>query len=207
MKKLMIVFAVFAFVLSGCVMNTNSRFVTSYHEYRLKKLMSDNNHYDVVFMGDSLTEVGDFEKVLKGSKNAGVGGDYIYSTEDVVSIVVNYNPRKIYLMIGINSLRDYSYKDCEYQYKSLINLLTTTFPNTEIVAESVLPVSVTNYKIVRFNDFVKNICAEYGLRYIDLYSKYSVCGLLPLTVTDDGLHLSPSGYGKWYDFIKNDNKE
>lgn len=188
-------------------MNTTPRVVTSHHIDRLKELISDNNHYDVVFMGDSLTEGGSFEEVLKGSKNAGVDGDFIYSTEDVVPIVAGYNPRKVYLMIGTNSLRDYSYEECVYQYNSLINLITTTLPNAEIVVESVLPVSVTNYKIVRFNDFVKSICEEYGLRYIDLYSKYSVCGLLPLTVTEDGVHLSPSGYNEWYEFIKNDNKE
>lgn len=207
MKKLMIVFAVFAFVLSGCVMNTTPRVVTSHHIDRLKELISDNNHYDIVFIGDSLTEGGNFEKVLKGSKNAGIGGDYIYSIEDVVPIVAGYNPRKVYLMTGTNSLRDYSCEECVYQYKSLIKLITTTLPNAEIVVESVLPVSYTNQKIVRFNDFVKSVCAEYGLRYVDLYSMYSVGGLLPLTVTEDGVHLSPSGYNKWYEFIKNDNKE
>ena len=207
MKYKIILLTFCLFVLSGCVMNTNSRIVTSHHVDRLKELISDNNHYDVVFMGDSLTEGGNFEKVLKGSKNAGIGGDYIYSIEDVVPIVAGYNPRKIYLMIGTNSLRDYSCEECERQYKSLIKLITTTLPNTEIVVESVLPVSCTNQKIVRFNKFVKSICADYGLRYIDLYSKYSVDGLLLPTVTVDGVHLSPSGYNKWYDFIKNDNKE
>lgn len=207
MKNKIIILMFCLLVLSGCVHNTNLRFVTNHHIDRLKELISDNNHYDVVFMGDSLTEGGNFEKVLKGSKNAGVGGDYIYSTEDVIPIVVNYNPRKIYLMIGTNSLRDYPYEDCEYQYKNLIKLLTKIFPNTEIVVESVLPKSFTDDKIVRFNEFLKSVCAEYGLRYIDLYSKYSVGGLLPPTVTVDGVHLSPSGYNKWYEFIKNDNKE
>ena len=205
MKKLIIVFAIFVFVLSGCVMNTNSRIVTSHHVERLKDLISDNNHYDVVFMGDSLTESGNFEKVLNGSKNAGIIGDYIYSTEDVIPIVASYKPKKIYLMIGTNSLRDYSYEECESEYTTLIKLITTTLPNTEIVIESVLPVSYINHNIVRFNDFVKSICAEYGLRYIDLYSKYSVGGLLPLTVTVDGLHLSPEGYEKWYETLKEEN--
>lgn len=207
MKNKIILLTFCLLVLSGCVMNTNSRFVTSYHEYRLKKLMSDNNHYDIVFMGDSITEGGDFEKVLKGSKNAGIIGDFIYNTEDVVSIVSIYNPKKVYLMIGANSLNYFSCEECERQYKSLIKLITTTLPNTEIVVESVLPKSFTDDKIVRFNEFLKSVCAEYGLRYADLYSMYSVDGLLPPTVTEDGVHLSPSGYNKWYEFIKNDNKE
>ena len=44
-----------------------------------------------------------------------------------------------------------------------------------------------------------------GLKYIDLYSLYEVEGKLPDDITTDGLHLSPKGYEKWYEVLKEEN--
>lgn len=180
-------------------------FISIHHKERLIELSKDNNHYDVVFMGDSITEGGNFESIINNSKNAGIAGDWITKTKDVVPYVVNYSPRKVYLMIGINSLRVFTLEDCVTQYLELISLLVSELPNTEIVIESVLPISVDAQHIVIFNKIIKELSVSLGLKYIDLYSLYEVEGKLPDDITTDGLHLSPQGYEKWYEVLREEN--
>ena len=193
-------------VLIGCTREVAFEdFISIHHKERLIELSNDNNHYDVVFMGDSITEGGNFESVINNSKNAGIAGDWITKTKDVVPYVVNYSPRKVYLMIGINSLRVFTLEDCVTQYLELISLMVSEMPNTEIIIESVLPISVDAQHIVIFNNFLKEFSVSLGLKYIDLYSLYEVEGKLPDDITTDGLHLSSEGYEKWYEVLREEN--
>lgn len=204
MKKIIFIFAVCIVLFSSCATEYTPVHILEHQKERVKQLYEDKNHYDIVFMGDSLTELGDFETFIEGSKNAGVGGNYIHSTNEVIPCVVNYNPKKIYLMIGINSLFRYSFEECKDHYISLVEQLIRTFPNTEIVLESVLPMYTKNYLIECFNEYIRYVASLKGIKYLDLYSIYEVDGALPYSELVDGLHLVPSAYAKWYDAIIKD---
>ena len=187
------------FLFVGCTTNID---VYQYHLKRVSEFSLDNNKYDIVFMGDSITEGGRFESVIEGSKNVGIGGDRIYSTEDLIPCVVKYEPSKIYLLIGINSLYYYSVEECKAQYEHLISLMVASFPNTQITLETVLPTLVFNPKISEFNVFVKETAYRYNLSVLDLYSMYEVNDRLPEDITLDGLHLTTEGYNVWYEALK-----
>ena len=203
--KWLIVFA--SIMFTSCTVEVTPDFATVYHETKLAQLSVDTNHYDVVFMGDSITDGGAFESVLQNTKNAGVAGDWIARTEDVVPCVKQYTPNRIYLMIGINSLKKFVYAESVRQYRELVDMMLLSFPDTEIVLESVLPIAIDAPVIMLFNSFIRELAEEKGLRYFDLYSLYAVEGKLPEEVSVDGLHLTAEGYAKWYEALRAENKE
>lgn len=203
MKKFLYLIFILFF---GCKTTVNPTWITEYHKNRVNDFAQDNNTYKVLFMGDSITEGGSFENIIPNSKNAAVGGDYIHCVKFVIPYVIKYNPEKIYLMIGINSLRDFTFEECKSQYKELIEIMLESFPDVEIVLESVLPISIKNQSIVYFNEYIKQLSCEYNLIYLDLYKYYAFNNVLPAELTIDGLHLSPNGYKIWYQVLK-ENKE
>lgn len=192
------IFYLLAFLFVGCSMNTGVDICRIHHRNKLEAFSKDTNTYTTVFMGDSITEGGAFESVISNSKNVGIGGDRIYNTEDVIPYVVKYNPQKIYLLIGINSLFYYSAEESKEQYSHLIEKMVTAFPNTQIIVETVLPTVKRNPKISVFNDYVKQVAQSYDLGVLDLYSLYEVNGCLPYELSYDGTHLTQEGYSTWY---------
>lgn len=195
MKK---IFYLLAFLFVGCSMNTDAEVCRIHHRNKLEAFSKDTNTYTTVFMGDSITEGGAFESVISNSKNVGIGGDRIYNTEDVIPYVVKYNPQKIYLLIGINSLFYHSVEESKEQYSHLMEKMVAAFPNTQIIVETVLPTVQRNPKISVFNDYVKQVAQSYNLRVLDLYSLYEVNGCLPSELSFDGIHLTQEGYSTWY---------
>ena len=200
--KWLIVLTIIMF--TSCTAEVTPDFIMVYHKTKLAQLSADTNHYDVVFMGDSITDGGAFESILQNTKNAGISGDWITRTEEVIPCVRQYTPNKIYLMIGVNSLIKFTYDESVRQYRELIEMMLQAFPNTEIVLESVLPIATDAPVIILFNSFIRSLSEEKGLRYLDLYSLYAVEGKLPEEITPDGLHLTAEGYSKWYDAVIRD---
>lgn len=182
-------------------------YVSEHHQEKLKEFEKDNNKYKVLFMGDSITEGGYFENVVPNSKNVAIGGDYIYCVNFVIPYVKKYQPEKIYLMIGVNSLRDFSLEECKEQYKELLVYLLKNFPETQIILESVLPVLINYQPINNFNEYIKQLACEFNLRYFDLYPLFAVNEVLPANLTIDGLHLSPDGYKIWYKALEKEIRE
>lgn len=187
-------------LLAGCKQEVS--LFTSHHNQRVEELKADNKTYSVVFLGDSLTEMGDFESVIPDSKNAGIGGDPIWCVPDVMQYVMKYKPQKLFLMIGINSLRMSSLEESKAQYKELVSLVAQCFPDTEVILESVLPHAQRYESIKLFNEYVKQTAEEKGFKYLDLYSLYAVDDRLPQELTEDGLHLKKEAYSVWYEAIK-----
>ena len=66
----------------------------------------DNNY---LFLGDSITEQYDLKEYYEGYPvvNSGVSGDFTSSiVENMKKRVYDYNPSKVFLLIGINDLRN-----------------------------------------------------------------------------------------------------
>lgn len=197
MKKLCYIML---FIFIGC--STNIDCITFHREQKLNEFAMDNNKYKIVFMGDSITEGGNFEYILNDTKNAGISGACIHDMKTVIPYITKYNPEKIYLLIGINSLLNFNIDECKKQYKEMINLMIESFPNTQIILETVLPTTQENPNIREFNICVKEIANKYNLNVLDLYSLYEVNDVLPIDITTDGLHLTSVGYNIWYNALE-----
>lgn len=161
-----------------------------------------------LFLGDSLTDYFDLETYFPGQPvvNSGIAGN---TTDQILASmktrVYDYNPSKIFLLIGTNDLRDGKAQEAVVQnVEKIIEEIQTNHKQAEIFVESLYPVngSVSSAVGVRSNEAIQNInaqlekyCKKKNLTYIDMYSKLQdEQGNLQTQYTVDGLHLNDEGY-------------
>lgn len=161
---------------------------------------------DIVFFGDSLTYKGDFSEVFpdKVVCNLGLRGDTIQGLINRVDQVKLLNPRKVFLMTGINDVASLTLALFESQFDELLWILSEQLPSVEVIVQSLLPVNDTEFKIscnneqiINRNTIIYNIATSKGLPFLDLFSLYAKEGGLPIEETFDGIHLFPEAYEKW----------
>lgn len=161
-----------------------------------------------LFLGDSLTDYFDLETYFPGQPvvNSGIAGN---TTDQILASmktrVYDYNPSKIFLLIGTNDLRDGKAQEAVVQnVEKIIEEIQTNRKQAEIFVESLYSVngSVSSAVGVRSNEAIQNInaqlekyCKKKNLTYIDMYSKLQdEQGNLQTQYTVDGLHLNDEGY-------------
>ena len=165
---------------------------------------------DVVFFGDSITCLGDFQKYFPNIKicNLGHGGDSLSGMINRISMIQSVNPEKVFLLGGINGLTDLNLDNCVSKYAQLLDLLEESLPDTEIYIQSVLPISSSrelskchNTTIERFNDEIKKLAEAHKMEYINLYSLYELNGEMNSELTFDGVHIKHEAYDLWAEKI------
>ncbi len=180
-------------------------------EKKVVETIVDDNY---LFLGDSITEQYDVDKFFDDYKvvNSGVSGDYTSSIlKDMKKRVYDYNPSKVFLLIGINDLR--GGKDNEEiisNIEEIIKLIKENRPYSEIYLESIYPINKTdddiilddvrkikfdNSEISVVNNSLKELALELDVVYVDLFSKLiDDDGNFSVSYTKDGLHVSDKGY-------------
>lgn len=170
-----------------------------------------NSKADIVFFGDSLTYYGDFSSVFpdKVVFNLGLRGDTIQGMIDRVEQVKMLEPNIVYLMGGINDVSVYNFFEFKQQYEILVKKICSSMPSFILVLQSLTPVnnskfkiSCTNEDIILCNLQIRQLALDYKLNYLDLYSKYALSGELPLSLTEDGIHLKEEAYVLWYNILR-----
>ena len=166
---------------------------------------------DAVFFGDSITADSNFGAYYPGLRivNLGVYGDTLTDLLWRVREVREENPARIFLMGGINSLRDGNLDACLADYRALLDALREACPEARIIVESVLPVGedveyylgCSNATVRAFNAGLRDLAGEYGLDYADIYVRYEKNGALDPALTRDGVHLNYNAYGPWAEVI------
>lgn len=171
----------------------------------------DNNY---LFLGDSITEQYDLKEYYEGYPvvNSGVSGDFTSSiVENMKKRVYDYNPSKVFLLIGINDLRNgKDVSEIVSNIKEIIKLIKENRPYSEIYLESIYPINKTdddkisdsvkdiefdNEKIIEVNNLLKDLVKDEKITYVDLYNKLvDDDGNLNISYTKDGLHISSEGY-------------
>lgn len=173
----------------------------------LKKL---NYDADVVFFGDSLTRDSNFSTAFPELNivNLGYAGDSLKGMKNRIPMIQAVKPEKIFVMGGINGLKDSNWEQSLAQYNELITELKKALPETQIYIQSVLPIAdhkegsiCSNSTIATFNAELQKMAQEQGFLYIDLYTLYEQDGQLNPALARDGLHLLPEAYSLWEDAI------
>ncbi len=162
---------------------------------------------DVVFLGDSLTERCTWNELFPGLnvKNRGIGGDTVNGILVRLDTVMKTQPKKIFLMVGINNLMNGNSADQTIEdYGVLLDKLVKLQDEEgfKLYVESILPVGpeIKNASGIimdgrKINAAVKDMCSERGITYIDLTDAFSNEDLgLNSEYNYDGVHINAKGY-------------
>lgn len=176
----------------------------------------DNNRQNtILFLGDSLTYNYKINEFFEGYKtfNSGISGN---KTTDILNDLENrvykYNSTKVFLLIGINDLKNgISNDEVLNNIEIIIKKIKENSKDTIIYVESLYPVSdekdkknikkivpkTDNNEIKETNKKLNELCKKYNIKYINVYDKLlNDKGSLKKDYTTDGLHLNDLGYFK-----------
>jgi lysophospholipase L1-like esterase len=183
-----------------------------YGEYYIDKvtssMASDSGKGKIVFLGDSLTDICDWSELLNNNDiiNRGISLDTTDGVLNRLSEVTRLNPRKIFIMIGINDIgKGRSTKNIINNYKKILDYIKENSKSTTIYVQSLLPINKDIFKtatknedIINLNKELVKLCNSCGVKYIDLYPLFVVGNnKLNPEYTVGGLHVNGKGYLVW----------
>lgn len=202
---ILLVMIVIILVMSIMLLNKDkTKFI---NPYKIEVSPFDN----FLFLGDSITELYPLEEFYDNIPvvNSGIFGN---KTSDILnnmkSRVYQYNPTKIFILIGTNDLNSNEEDIVDTTFnniKKIIKEINKNRSTTEIYVESIYPVNRdiensvatnrTNEKIKNLNQKLKKYCQDDNCKYINLYDDLEdEDGNLNAKYTEDGLHLNSLGY-------------
>ena len=165
------------------------------------------NSNDVVFLGDSITQGGEWAELFPdlSVKNRGIGGDTTTGVLQRLHQVTDGQPSALYIQIGTNDLthgpdqRETSY----LQYREIIARVQKESPSTQIYLQSLLPRAVDyRAQVEAFNIEIERLATAMGVTYIDLYTHFlDPDGSITDQVSNDELHLNGQGYLLWQSLL------
>ena len=173
-----------------------------------KEVVTVDDNY--LFLGDSITELYDLDEHFPDMPvvNSGISGNV---TEDILDDmrgrVYQYNPSKVFLLIGTNDIQEeVSEEDIVNNIKEIISSIKANRPYAEIYLESIYPVDEdkeasrdrTNEVIMDINDQLEKYCRDEDITYINLFDLLVDPDQEEAEIrdeySDDGLHLTEEGY-------------
>jgi lysophospholipase L1-like esterase len=200
-------------------LKVDSNYANSYYQQRVEyfnKMSHVKN--EIVFLGNSITERGEWQEILSGYRypvvNRGVGGDNSFGILARMDEVLTAKPKAIFLMDGINDLfRKLPYEVSIYNYRRIIRMIKIKSPKTKIYIESALPINeeMTTAAYTKgrskmvpvLNEKIKQLAKEENITYIDIVPLFSdENGNLNKEITMDGVHLKASAYITWVNYLK-----
>jgi len=170
----------------------------------------------IIFLGNSITEGGNWKKLLKDSTviNRGISGDNTFGMLARLDEITTLKPSKVFILIGTNDLSKRIPDEAIIENMfAIISRIKAGSPKTKIFVQSILPVNETIEKfpqqfnnvshILIINDQLSRYAERLRYTYIDLYTKFlDDQGKLKASYTYDGLHLNAAGYQHWLEVLK-----
>lgn len=167
----------------------------------------DDNY---LFLGDSITEQYDLDEYFPDMNvvNSGISGN---QTKDILDNLkeraYQYNPSKIFLLIGTNDIQaGVKEEDIIVNIEEILSELKKNRPYAELYLEAIYPVdedqkgaqSRTNEEIQSINQSLKEYCEKEKITFIDtfdlLLDSESDEKQIKSEYTKDGLHITSEGY-------------
>src|ERR1700722_16284288 len=100
----------------------------------------------IIFLGNSITEMGDWKNVLNDSTviNRGIGGDNTYGVLKRMKDITDRYPSKIFILLGINDIgKDIPDVVIANNYLKIVREIHDKCPKTFIYVKTVFPVNPT----------------------------------------------------------------
>jgi lysophospholipase L1-like esterase len=222
MKKLL-------FLLTFCLTTTIAigqnivydtiQYAKEYHQKRLNLFKSEPIvKGKTIFLGDSITEFADWQKLLNDPTviNRGIAGDNTFGVLARLDDVINREPGKLFIKIGINDISQNIPTDIIIKnITAIIKKVKAKSPSTKIYIHSILPTNDNvkneypaaynkNNVVNSVNIQIQKLSAKYNVVYIDINKIFrDKYGKLELKyAASDGLHLNDFGYKIWIELLK-----
>lgn len=178
----------------------------------------------IYFVGDSTTY--HFHKGGIDKSHIFVPENYtLMLTSDINDIIVgnkgltisqaikDANCEIVIITIGVNGADNFTETKYKTYYRKLIDAIQTESPDTNIILQSVFPVTksysdrdigITNNGINRLNEWVKELAFEEGLKYLDTQSilKDENGAQLEYYGENDGVHMNAEAYIAIIEYIR-----
>lgn len=171
-----------------------------------------------VFIGNSITEFGDWRALLGDSSvvNRGIAGDITFGILRRLDDIVRRQPSKVFLEAGINDIaKNVAPATVARNVSAIVAALRRGSPQTEIHVISVLPTNDAvkneypdafnkNDRVEAVNTLLRKNAARDKFIYIDLHQALRDPNgkLDPRFAESDGLHLNAEGYRVWITVLK-----
>ncbi len=218
MKKLIFVFgmgmAVNAFSQAAYDTLPN---VPDHYTKRLALFKIEKNSIGkILFLGNSITEGGNWRKLLKDSSvvNRGISGDNTFGVLQRLEEATRHKPSKLFLLIGVNDLsKSIPNAVIIENIFAIVNRIRAGSPKTIIYVQSILPVNPTvkgfmtrfskQDDILEINKQMAKYQETLKYTFVDIHDQFlDQSKLLDARFTGDGLHLNAAGYIHWVQYLK-----
>lgn len=172
---------------------------------------------DIVFLGNSLTESGNWVELLrkKRIRNRGVSGDVAMGVYDRLDQILPGKPKTIFLMIGVNDVsHDLTVDSIVTAITQVIERIRQESPRTKLYLQSLLPINESNLRFKRLigktdmipeiNTRLVAVAKTYDIPFVNLYPLFiePATNTLRGELSGDGLHLNDDGYRIWAKALK-----
>ncbi len=204
MKKLMALF------LLGSVMSQAWMIQDDpYYKHRKSQFeqLMNNEKYETMMLGDSITDEGQWDELLNNSKvqNRGISGD---TTDGVLDRLnsVSKGIKQVFIMIGVNDIM--RGKEAHEVYANYLKIIQTfKDKNIKVHIQSTLYIGETrmanfNPKIEELNKKLEKYASENQIPFINLNPIFAPQKVLKKEFTSDDLHLNGTAYKLWTEQIK-----
>ena len=173
----------------------------------------------VVWMGDSLTEQAWWSFLTKEKPlvNRGIGGDNTRGMLARLPEILEFAPRKMFLMAGVNDLSgNRPVEEVAQNIRKMLEMVRERVPSCEVYLQSVITpnnevlayayIKNKQHLMVELNEKLKAMCDEGLATWVDLRPLlHNEKGELKEELTKDGIHLHPEAYVMWVDHLKKMN--
>ncbi|HFA51834.1 MAG TPA: G-D-S-L family lipolytic protein [Bacteroidetes bacterium] len=180
------------------------------HRKNLFEMLPEKDS-SIVFLGNSITAYGEWAEFFENINvvNRGIPGDHCDAVRERLDEIKKLNPKKLFLMIGVNDLAFHPPETVALKYEKLLQALLKKMPETNIYLQSVFPVNnivspvpVTNADILKLNKNIEKLAKKYSLTFLDTHSLLlDTDGNLDAKYTLDGIHINGSAYMVWKNFL------
>ena len=155
--------------------------------------------------------------------NRGIGG---YTTDEFLAaindVLLDVEPAKLFINIGTNDIRDMPegedwFTHLSANYRAICEIIRDKLPKTAVYMMAYYPVNLdalqaragqgpvvrTNENVVKANEMVRALAAEFGFHYIDVNDGLKdETGSLKAEYTRDGIHFDSAAYRTVFDRLK-----
>ncbi len=172
-----------------------------------------NDSSEIIFLGNSITSGFMVEEFFPGLnvKNRGIWGDQTIDMLNRIEEVIEANPKKVFILAGINDIvRHVPLDETIQNMEEIILKIQQSSPETKIYIQSILPLTrhASDYffddpeqaqKMIGYaNQKLKQMCNVRNVKYVAINESFMKEGALNEVYSWDGIHINGKGFLVWY---------